>query len=88
MKTQDFINSLKAIVSEYVSDEEAYGDDVQLQINTENWELDIAEPEEDVPGCDYYPIMDLIRMSTERPGTWEPDEEAIVHVAAEYSLPE
>ncbi|MDE6009710.1 MAG: hypothetical protein K2G90_10935 [Muribaculaceae bacterium] len=84
MNTKEFIKSLQSVVKEYIADEEAYSDDVQLRINTTNWQIDIADPEDDLPNCDYYPIMDLVSMSTTAPGQWEPDEGAIAEVAAEY----
>ena len=84
MNTKEFIKSLQSVVKEYIADEEAYSDDVQLRINTTNWQIDIADPEDDLPNCDYYPIMDLVSMSTTDPGQWEPDEDAIAEVAAEY----
>ena len=84
MDTKEFKRKLKEIVSEYIAEEEAYSDDVQLQINTLNWEMEIADPENDLPDCDYWPMMDLVRMSAANPGKWEPDPDAIEEVAAEY----
>lgn len=84
MNTSDFIKRLTETVEEYISAEESYSDDVQLQINTLTFEKEIADPENDLPDCDYYPMMDLVRMSTENPGQWEPDTDAIADVAAEY----
>ena len=76
------------IVREYIADEESYSDDVQLQIDTTTWELEIADPENDLPNCDYYPMMDLVKMSTTELGRWEPDEDAIEEIAAEYVFTE
>lgn len=84
MNTKDFIERIKDTVEDYIAGEENYSDDVQLEINTVNWEMDIADPENDLPDCDYYPILDLVKMSMEQPGKWEPDMEAIESVAAEY----
>lgn len=84
MNTSDFIKRLTETVEEYISAEESYSDDVQLQINTLTFEMEIADPENDLPDCDYYPMMDLVRISTENPGQWEPDTDAIADVAAEY----
>lgn len=84
MNTKEFIERLTGVVEDYISDEESYSDDVQVQINTVNWEMEIADPENDLPDCDYYPAMDLVKMSVNAPGSWEPDEEAIAEVAAEY----
>ncbi|MDE6443484.1 MAG: hypothetical protein K2K64_03550 [Muribaculaceae bacterium] len=88
MNTKDFIASLREIVKEYIADEEAYSDDVQLQIDTTTWQLEIADPENDLPNCDYYPMMDLVSMSTTEPGRWVPDEDAIAEIAAEYVFTE
>ena len=84
MNTKEFTKRLTALVKEYISAEEAYSDDVQLQIDTTNFEMEIADPENDLPNCDYYPMMDLIQMSSKNPGCWEPDHDAIDSVAAEY----
>ncbi|MCH5229108.1 MAG: hypothetical protein J1F12_03830 [Muribaculaceae bacterium] len=84
MNTEEFRRKLRALVEEYIEDEENYSDDVQLEINTTDWSMDIADPENDLPNCDYYPVMDLVKMSIENPGRWEPDEAAIESLAAEY----
>ena len=59
MKTKEFIANLRKIVEEYIAAEESYDDNVQLEINTTDWAMDIADPENDLPNCDYYPLMDL-----------------------------
>lgn len=84
MNTKEFLKELTAVVNEYIDAEESYSDDVQLEINTTTWEMDIADPENDLPNCDYYPIMDLVKMSATNPGQWEPDMDAISEIAAEY----
>lgn len=88
MNTEKFIELLTKLVNDYLAEEEAYGDDVQLEINTVNWEMDIADPENDLPNCDYYPMMDLVKMSVTEPGKWVPDMDAINEVAAEYVFTE
>ena len=84
MDTKKFIEKVTAIVEDFIQGEESYSDDVQLEINTMTWEMDIADPENDLPECDYYPVLDLVKMSVEEPGKWEPDSEAISSLAAEY----
>lgn len=84
MDTKEFIKRLTNLVKEYIAEEEAYSDDVQLQINTVNYDMEIADPENDLPDCDYWPMMDLVQMSATDPGKWEPDTDAIEEVAAEY----
>ncbi|MDE5976777.1 MAG: hypothetical protein K2G69_09530 [Muribaculaceae bacterium] len=88
MEKKEFIKRLREVVKEYIADEEAYSDDVQLRIDTTDWQLEIADPEDDLPNCDYYPMMDLVSMSTSEPGKWVPDEDAITEVAAEYVFTE
>ena len=84
MNQKDFLRKVRETVEEYIAGEESYSDDVQLEINTTDWNMDIADPENDLPNCDYYPMMDLVKMSVTDPGKWEPDESAIESVAAEY----
>lgn len=84
MNTKEFTRRLREIVEEYIDAESSYSDDVQLEINTTDWSMDIADPENDLPNCDYYPILDLVKMSVEEPGRWLPDESAIESIAAEY----
>lgn len=84
MNSADFISRVTEVVEEYIASEESYNDDVQLEINTTDWSMDIADPENDLPNCDYYPLLDLVKMSVDNPGLWEPDKAAIESVAAEY----
>ncbi|MCH5233864.1 MAG: hypothetical protein J1E16_01100 [Muribaculaceae bacterium] len=84
MNTEEFTKRIRETVEEYIDGEESYGDDVQLEINTTDWSMDIADPENDLPNCDYYPMMDLVKMSVNDPGRWEPDEVAIESIASEY----
>ncbi|MCH5233634.1 MAG: hypothetical protein J1E78_08345 [Muribaculaceae bacterium] len=84
MDSKEFIRNVKETVEDFISAEESYSDDIQLEINTTDWSMDIADPENDLPDCDYYPIMDLVKMSVDDPGKWEPDMEAIESLAAEY----
>lgn len=84
MNSKEFIKRVTETVEDFIAAEASFSDDVQLEINTTNWDMDIADPENDLPDCDYYPLMDLVKMSTSIPGKWEPDEAAIESVAAEY----
>jgi len=86
MDTKIFISNLTDIVKEYISAEETYSDDAQLRIDTNSFEMEITDPDNDIPGCDYYPMMDLVRMSSKNPGQWESDPDAIADVAAEYTF--
>ena len=84
MNEQEFTKRVRETVEEFIAGEENYSDDVQLEINTTDWSMDIADPENDLPNCDYYPVMDLVKMSVKDPGKWEADDEAIESLAAEY----
>ena len=84
MNTKEFCRRVREVVEDYIAGEEGYSDDVQLEIDTTDWSMDIADPENDLPNCDYYPILDLVKMSTGQPGLWLPDEAAIESIAAEY----
>lgn len=86
MNSKEFIARVKEVVEDYIAGEEGYSDDVQLEINTTDWSMDIADPDNDLPNCDYYPLMELVKMSVDEPGRWLPDEAAIESVAAEYLL--
>lgn len=79
-----FEKNLADIVRKYISNENGYGDNAQLQINTSDLQLEIVGADADLEQCDYYSIMDLVRGSSENPGQWEPDIEAISEVVAEY----
>ena len=80
--------AIRNTVEEYIESEQQYSDDVQLQIDRTTFEISIADPEQDLPECDYYPMMDLISMSTEEEGLWLPDDDAIESVVDEYVLTE
>lgn len=83
---QALIGRISDVVREYIDNEEDYSDDVQLAINPSDLSLEIADPDDDLPEFDYYPMMDLVRMSASEPGHWDPDSDAISDMAAEYIL--
>lgn len=80
-----FCQQIYDMVEEYLGNEEAYSDDAQLEINTENLSLSITDSDQEMMYCDYYPIMDFVRVSENDPGLWEPDRVAIEDVAADYT---
>ena len=84
MTTSEFTSRVRDIIEEFIDGEESYSDNVQLEINTTDWRMDIADPDNDLPNCDYYPIMDLVKMSVDEPGRWIPDDSAIESLVAEY----
>ncbi|MCM1336929.1 MAG: hypothetical protein NC187_06935 [Candidatus Amulumruptor caecigallinarius] len=75
---------IAALVREYIENEELYSDNVQLAINPSSLDLEIADPDDDLPELDYYPMMDLVAADTANPGRWVADVDAIEEVAAEY----
>lgn len=82
----NFTDRLRLIVQEYIDNEDSYCDDVQLAINPSDLSLEIADPEDDLPNLDYYPMMDMINASTSEPGKWLPDEDAINEVVSSYII--
>ena len=67
MTVENLTHRIRETVEKYISQEECYGDDTQLRIDTTTLDIDLADPEDDLPECDYYPVMDLVRGS--RPDT-------------------
>ncbi len=82
----EFTDRLRDIIQEYIDHEDSYCDDVQLSIDPSNLSLSIADPEDDLPNLDYYPMMELISTSTSEPGKWLPDEDAINEVISSYII--
>lgn len=80
----DLTDRISALVREYIENEELYSDNVQLAINPSSLDLEIADPDDDLPELDYYPMMDLVAADTANPGQWVADVDAIAEVAAEY----
>ncbi len=81
-----FESEITDVVNQYIDNEGEYTDNVQMEINPMTLEVALVDPETDIPDRDYYPIMDLIKMSTSAPGQWEPDADAISQVAADYII--
>lgn len=78
--------AIRRTVEEYIESEQQYDDDVQLQIDRTDFDVAIADPEQDLPECDYYPMMDLVQMSADDDGRWLPDDDAIASVVDEYVI--
>ncbi len=81
-----FEAEITAVVNQYIDNEGEYTDNVQMEINPMTLEVSLVDPDTDLPDRDYYPIMDLIKMSTTDPGKWQPDPESIAEVAADYII--
>lgn len=84
MDKTNFIDTLTEVIKEYIATEEAYSDDACLEINTRTWDMTIVDSDNELPGCDYYSMLDLVLMSGSHPGEWEPDPVAVESVASEY----
>ncbi len=78
--------NILAQVENYLDNEALFADDVQLRINPATLQVDIVEPDDEMSECDYIPVMELVCMSTETPGQWDADEEAIDSLIAEYDV--
>lgn len=80
---------IKKALLEYLEAPEAWGDNVQLEVNTADGSVRLNDDEdvdEDSETLDYWPVMDLICMSVENPGQWEIDPDALEEVAETYNL--
>lgn len=84
METKELEKRIYNAVKDFTEYEETFSDNAQIRINPLTGEVEIADPDDDLDGFDYYPAMDLVEMSVETPGKWIPDAEAIAEVAAEY----
>lgn len=83
---QTITDKITEQVCHYLNNEQQYTDNIQLRINPQTFEVDLADAEDDLPTFDYVPIMELIKMSSTTPGQWEPDTEAINLLAADYII--
>lgn len=83
-KAADFRNEVTRAVAYFLEAEEEFSDNAQLAVDTAEMTAGIVDPDEDKPGFDYFPVMDLVMMDPADPGQWIPDEEAIESVVAEY----
>ncbi len=82
-----FSQSVLDTINEYLANEEAYGDNPQLEVKLPGLEVAVLAEDDDAVDeehADYYPMLDLIRMDTVDPGKWVPDAEAVESVTAEY----
>lgn len=82
--SEELIKRITDLVNYYIDNEEEYSDDAQLAINPSDLSLEIADPDDNLPELDYYPVMDLVRGSASNPGHWEADPDAITEMAADY----
>lgn len=89
-KYTDAPSMLEAVIiqlNEYLSNEEAYGDNPQLRIDLATLvpTIDAETGEEDSDEkADYYNVIDLLQMSGDGSGKWLVDREAAGEVVEEY----
>ena len=82
LKYSALVNAITKVVNSFIANEEDYDGDVQLAIDPANLTAEIADPDDDLPTLDYYPMMDMVRADAD--GRWLPDTEAIADIAADY----
>lgn len=71
-------------VSEYLENEEGYGDCAQLEIDPKTLAVEIVSVDEDSDDKDYYMLMDMVKGSDAEPGIFIPDEDTIEEITEEY----
>lgn len=82
-----FSQAVLDILKEYLANEEAYGDNPQLEVKLPSLELALVADDDDAVDeehADYYPVLDLISMDTVNPGQWQADAEAVENLTGEY----
>ena len=65
----------------YIMHFQDFEGNVQLQINDEDYSVALADPEQDLPNCDYFEVNKLL---IDSPEGLSPDDEAIATLAAGY----
>lgn len=83
-RTEALRRAIAGAVQAYLDNEEAYSDATQVQIDTTSLEAELADPDQDLPGFDYFDVMDFVRMGAD--GEWISDPEAIADAAAQYAV--
>lgn len=81
--SNDLRRAIAAAVDEYLANEEAYSDAAQVQVNTSTLEAELVDADQDLPGYDYFDVMEFVRMGAD--GQWVADADAIDDAAAEYA---
>lgn len=87
-KEAELKDALRNALSQYLAEEEAYGDNVAIRVELPSLSVslmaDVDDETMDAPGADFYDVMDLLSMSTAELGRWVIDEEAVKSVAEGY----
>lgn len=68
-------------VTDFAENDGAYSDDSMLEIDRSSESVEIVSEERD-PSLDYYDMMDLVEMSADGKGRWQPDMAAIDEISA------
>lgn len=68
-------------VTDFAENDGAYSDDAMLEIDRANGKVEIVDEERN-PTLDYYDMMDLVEMSIDDNGRWQPDLVAIDEITA------
>lgn len=89
MERREFEKAVEKAVSEYIASEESYDDNAQLRIDPVSLAVCVidgndSEEEEENPDMDYIDVMELVEMSANEGGRWNPDHEAIRLLADDY----
>lgn len=74
-----------AAVCRYLSDPHLT-ENVQIQIDKTDLSVEIADPEQDLPNCDYYPVSELITETDKGSALFLPDDNAISNLTAQYFI--
>lgn len=68
-----------------VDSEDAESDSAVAPDESESTGNEGVDVNPEVAGMDYVDVMDLIKMSTDNPGQWIPDDDAIRRLAEDYA---
>lgn len=80
---------VEKLLKEYLEAPEAWSDNVMIEVNPADLSVRLNDDEDvdvDNSDLDYWPVMDLLRMSVENPGEWEIDPDALTEMSGAYSL--
>lgn len=76
-----------SLLEEYLEAPEAWADNVMIEVNPDGSAARLNDDEDvdlDNSPLDYWPVMDLLRMSVVNPGEWEIDRDAVEELLSAY----
>ena len=79
--------AVEKLIKEYLEAPEAWSDNVMIEVDPVSKDVRLNDDEEaDIENSDmdFWPVMDLLRMSVETPGAWEIDPDAIAELITSY----